>query len=355
MKVFHLIDSGGFFGAERVLVVLAQQQMLHGHDVTIISAGKLSQAEKPIEVEAQKIGLPVIKWRGGIFRKLVDIAKANPSAFFHSHGYKFNILLAALMFANKNMKAVATVHGYTNAPAYSKLWLYYLINRLALKKLKGIAFVSSQAAEASRIKLTRNNKVIFNGMPDKSAVSGIDFSSGSCPDYLIAVGRLSPEKAFDNLLLAFNKVAAKYPDISLVLVGDGPERDKLKALAKNNYRVVFKGQVDNPIPLIENSRALIISSNSEGLPVVLLEAMRAGRDIVSTSVGAIPDVLNHQKNGILCEPGNDLSLYHAIDAVLQLQKGVLGDAAKACFRENFTAEKMYIKYDDWYQFWLEGR
>lgn len=349
MKVFHLIDSGGFFGAERVLLTLAEQQKLHGYDVTIISYGYRGQVEKAIEIECQKHQLPLLKWRGGALTNLTQLTNKNRDAIFHSHGYKFNILLAVMTFFYKNLIAVATVHGYTNAPRFSKLWFYYLINTFALRILKGSAFVSTQSALASKVSLNEKNIVVYNGISNSKLfgeTTSIPIPKG---EYLVAVGRLSAEKAFNNLILAFNIVSKNYKDLSLVIVGDGPEKKNLVNMIEANSRIVLTGHMDNPIPIIEGSRAVVISSISEGLPIVLLEAMRAGIDIISTKVGAIPDVINNGKNGILCEPGDYIALSEAIDAALNYRKGTFGTIAKDSFNENFTAKIMFTKYQNWYQ------
>jgi glycosyltransferase involved in cell wall biosynthesis len=349
MKVFHLIDSGGFFGAERVLLTLAKQQKLHGYDVAIVSYGAHYQSVKAIEVECEKLGLSLIKWRGRPLSNLIKLIKDNGQAIFHSHGYKFNILLAVVAIFFRNMIAVSTVHGYTDAPRYSKLWVYYCVNRLALRVLKGNVFVSANSAFMSKIKLSESNIVIYNG------ISAFHATDKSVPclanelEYLIAVGRLSAEKAFNNLILAFNRISIKYKKLSLVIVGDGPERSKLVSMAEGRSDVIFMGQINDPIPIIEGARAVVISSISEGLPIVLLEAMRAGKDIVSTKVGAIPQVISNGKNGILCEPDDYIALAEAIDAALKYPKGKLGALAKHCFKENYTDQKMFMQYHEWYQ------
>lgn len=349
MKVFHLIDSGGYFGAERVLLTLAQQQKLQGYDVSIVSYGARHQANKAVETECERAGLTLLKWRGGAFRNLVGLIAKNKNSIFHSHGYKFNILLAVLAVMNRKLIAVATVHGYTNAPRYSKLWLYYFLNKIALKTLKGSVFVSAQAALASNINLGKKNIVIHNGISvNPPSVTG-DNNTFYEGDYIVAAGRFSAEKAFGDLIVAFNRISDSYKELFLVLIGDGPERNALSAMAMGSNKIIFMGHLDNPIPIIEKSRLVVISSLSEGLPIVLLEAMRAGRDIVSTAVGAIPSVIDDGVSGVLCKPGDDVALYGAIKKALMQEQGYFGVAARNRFSENFTAEKMFLKYHEWYQ------
>jgi glycosyltransferase involved in cell wall biosynthesis len=350
MQIFHLIDSGGFFGAERVLLTLANEQRKHGYNVVIVSYGGVNCGKKSIELECVKHNLNVMAWRGSALEKLNQLVFENDKAIFHSHGYKFNIFLAILRLRYKARVFVATVHGYTNAPNFSKLSLYYFLNKLALKTLKGVAFVSNKAAQDSNIQLREKNVVIFNGINDQELNKRVDLFEEPMlgKEYIVGVGRISAEKAFDDLILSFKSVAEFKKELLLLIVGDGAELPALKRLAAGEERIHFVGHKENPLPYIENARLLVISSHSEGLPIVLLEAMRGGIDIVSSRVGAIPLVIEDDVAGLLFEAGNVKQLTNTIIRALNYRKGALGSVARESFLEKFTAEKMFQCYHSWY-------
>lgn len=352
MNIIHLIDSGGYFGAERVLVTLATEQQAHGYNVSVISYGSLGCAEKPFEQECKKNGLNLFVWRGGSLINLYRLVGQHPQAIFHSHGYKFTILLALLRCRFWSCTFVATVHGYTSAPRFSKLYCYYQLNKLALKMLAGTVFVSRQAASDSSKKLDDKNRMIYNGIADQISERNLNDADRQFVgvDYLIAVGRLSAEKAFDDLIKSFTEVALTHCHLRLLIVGDGAELLKLKQLAASNPRIHFIGHKENPLPLIAQARLLVISSISEGLPIVLLEAMRSGVDIVSSRVGAIPDVIEQGVSGLLYDAGDVQQLTVAIKGALAQEKGLLGGAARIRFVNEFTSEKMFLRYHSWYQF-----
>ena len=100
MKVLHLIDSGGLYGAEKMLLALVKAQLSQGLEPMILSAGELTIPQKPLEIEATRLGLPVIPWRMkpgfniGESRKILKWAVANDYDILHSHGFKFNVLLS---------------------------------------------------------------------------------------------------------------------------------------------------------------------------------------------------------------------------------------------------------------------
>jgi len=142
-EVVHLIDSGGLYGAERVLLHLMTEQQNMGRPVRLVSYGSAGGGEKSLEREAERLELPLEAWRGRSWQRLkAELNRLGESRIYHSHGYKFNIQLALAGRARKAHKCVSTLHGFTDAPRLSKLRLYYALDRWSLKHLDGVSFVS---------------------------------------------------------------------------------------------------------------------------------------------------------------------------------------------------------------------
>ena len=126
---------------------------------------------------------------------------------------------------------------------------------------------------------------------------------------LIAVGRLSPEKGQAGLLEAFAAVRRDRDDLELILVGDGPEADRLRALAVQlgiSERVRFAGRLSEADTLGEIAKAdiLILPSFMEGLPIVLMEAMAIGTAVIASRVAGIPELVEDGQSGLLFTPSN---------------------------------------------------
>ncbi len=137
------------------------------------------------------------------------------------------------------------------------------------------------------------------------------------PVSVITVGRLSAEKNQALLLRAFAQAAQTVP-AALTLVGDGPEAPALRALAAElglTDRVRFAGQRRDVAALLSEADLFVLSSDYEGLPLALLEAMGAGLPILSTAVGGIPDVVTD--NGLLTPPGDRDALANAMARLLE--------------------------------------
>jgi CDP-glycerol glycerophosphotransferase (TagB/SpsB family)/glycosyltransferase involved in cell wall biosynthesis len=112
--------------------------------------------------------------------------------------------------------------------------------------------------------------------------------------WFVTVGRLSPEKNHARLVRAFARVHATHPDARLLIVGNGPLRDELLALVQQlalDGAVVFSGATRNPAALLAHASCFVLSSDYEGMPMVILEAAALGLPIITTRFGSVADAL----------------------------------------------------------------
>lgn len=176
--------------------------------------------------------------------------------------------------------------------------------------------------------------------------------SGNGPILGLAV-RLTELKGVTYLLQAMPEVIRKFPDINLVIAGDGLLSEKLKKEAFSleiDKNVFFVGpRLDIP-ELLRLFDLYVLPSLSEGLPMVLLEAMAACCPIIATNVGGVPTVINHGKNGCLIKPRDPEKLASEIITLLldkNLRERYVQNGIKI-FKEKFTAEVMTRKYEQLY-------
>lgn len=173
---------------------------------------------------------------------------------------------------------------------------------------------------------------------------------------ILFVGNLYKVKGLHDLLEAFSGLAERYPDTQLVIVGDGPLRSELKKRAREKSihdRVRFMGRRPyDEIPLWINASDIVtLSSLSEGLPSVVLEAMGCGKPMVATDVGGISEVLQHQKTGFLVPPRQPEELQRHIEILLMDNEGLNLDMGERAYTQAgaFTwkrnAEQMLKLYE----------
>jgi len=168
------------------------------------------------------------------------------------------------------------------------------------------------------------------------------------------VARLDPIKNHRCLIKAMKKVAVRFPDALLLVIGDGPMRTKLEELVSLehlNGNIIFLG-TRNDIPrLLSVLDIFVLSSLSEGLPLTILEAMAAGKPIVATDVGGIPEIIQGGSEGIIV-PSNDPDvLADAISDLLRDDRKRIDMGAKARmkFEEKFTIQTMVKRYEELYE------
>ncbi|MEQ9503884.1 MAG: glycosyltransferase family 4 protein [Deltaproteobacteria bacterium] len=168
---------------------------------------------------------------------------------------------------------------------------------------------------------------------------------------VVAVGRLVPIKRFDLLLEAFARVLQDVPNAHLAIAGDGDPNDRAaleRQAAPFADRVHFLGWRRDLERMYADADVLALTSDNEGTPVTVIEALSAGLPVVATRVGGVEDVLSPQ-DGTLVAPGDVGAIAHAIQRELEAPRR-LGDEARKSVTERFSHRRLVgdieALYDD---------
>jgi colanic acid/amylovoran biosynthesis glycosyltransferase len=148
------------------------------------------------------------------------------------------------------------------------------------------------------------------------------------PTHLVSVGRLAEQKGHHLLIDAFAMVAAARPHLTLTLVGDGPMRAEIEARIRArglDARATITGWVDEARVQAEIARAqaLVMPSFAEGLPMVIMEAMAAGRPVIATYVAGIPELVREGQTGWLVPAGDTVALAEALELLCEAPRDTL--------------------------------
>jgi glycosyltransferase involved in cell wall biosynthesis len=360
MRILHLIHSEGLYGAESILLYLAREQQRRGHEPLIGSIRDPGTAQTAFEVLATSRGLPVVPIRiaprptPAVVGALLRTIRAHAPAVLHSHGYKANILLGPLPRKQRG-PMLTTLHGWTNTRRFTRMWLYEYLDRLALRRLDAVVVVTRPMLQLRALQGVRADRrhVIENGIPllasrmDDLAAQGVTALPDALVEFarrrptLIAIGRLSAEKGFLLLLQAFARARVQAAtQHQLLIVGDGPQREllqrRVEALGLTQC-VVLAGYVPAADRFLEHGCAFVMSSLTEGMPLVLLEAMQWRVPILATSVGAIPQLLEAGLRGRLVA-ANDLA------ALTQGLQDLMGSAPEALERAVESAHQAVTEH-----------
>jgi glycosyltransferase involved in cell wall biosynthesis len=167
-------------------------------------------------------------------------------------------------------------------------------------------------------------------------------------------GRLVPIKGLDHLLKATTIMQAEFPGVKVLIIGDGPERKNLESKASSlgiNSKVIFTGQREDVYDLICAVDLFVLFSLSEGLPIVLLEALALDVPVVVSAVGGILEVITHLSTGLMVQPKDEQALAQACLSLLQNreQAKALAREGKRMVKEKFSAEIMAQKVFQLYE------
>ena len=371
--MLHIIDSGGLYGAEAMLLNLMSEQVTLGIKPILTSIGLPGEVEKPIEVEAHRRHLKVHAFRmrpgpnlfGAI--RILKFARQQGVTLFHTHGYKANILYGLMPKTIRRIPIVTTLHGWTWVGGINRIRFYEWLEGISFYFADQIVLVNERIRQHPRLRnLPKHSlSVVDNGISinrDDSQVNlQQDIIQFTQKGFTIgAIGRLSSEKGFDFLIDVFADLVSEGNDFYLVILGDGKLKITLKERAQTlglTDRLLLPGYVTNAARYLKFFDLFILSSFTEGLPIVLLEAMAAEIPIVATNVGGIAKVLNNGRAGRLVEPGNKRDLKDAILSISQDPKVMDHRIAYAKKRvlEKYSSRSMALKYHAIYKTVLSKR
>lgn len=367
LKILHIIDSAGYYGAEVMLTELCLAQRTNGIDAQVLSIGSPGHYEKPLETHLKERGIPVHTWRTGRSPNFLGAigwgrwAAGNGFDVLHSHGYKGNILFGFLGPGLRRLPLVSTLHGWTTQSGFNRLRIYEWLDALVLRYVSTVVLVNPLMESRPEIAAIRRAKVkvVVNGLGVSASNSDPDiieklFEFKGKGRLLGAVGRLSKEKGFDILLHSLRELLDQGVASRLVILGEGSERPALERLIDKldlQHDVWMPGYVENASAYASHFDLLVNSSLTEGLPITLLEAMRVACPIVATALPTVCYLTNNGALAELAEPGSSVSLAEALLKALENQTELKNKSFKAqqCFLSNYTAEAMERNYRQIYE------
>jgi glycosyltransferase involved in cell wall biosynthesis len=211
------------------------------------------------------------------------------------------------------------------------------------------------------ITLNRFNKEIMvkSGLPEEKMyikpnfINSRNLSKKSKSKQFLFVGRVSPEKGLDLLLESFTNLEDN--EYKLVIIGDGPEKEKLQEKYKDVNRICWKGHLPHNQVLkeIEQSRALVMPSRwYETFGMVVIEAFSVGTPALGSNHAGIPELIIDGKNGRLFTPNDSVSLRNALNEFCKMDDSVwneLSKEARLSFEKSYTEKENYKYLIDIYQ------
>jgi glycosyltransferase involved in cell wall biosynthesis len=364
LKVVHVVLSLDVGGLERNVVNQVRQGIRLNQNNTVVcldSPGMLASQVESLGgrvISMQKP--PGLRWK--LFGKLQALFSELRPDVVHTHQ------LASLLYAGRAARRAAvplvihTQHGKEDLTQRRRgRWLGRVAGRYC-QRFYCLTEDMAETVRANWIVSSRKIKVICNGIDSEPFRSRVDTAairrSLGIPEgvpVIGTVGRLADVKRQDLLIYAFAKVRDRHPKAHLLIVGDGPLKEQLMALAESLHispYLHFAGYRSDTAACYQLMSVFALSSRTEGLPQAAIEASFSGIPVVASRVGGLPELVNEERTGLLFEEGDASGLAAALDRILSdpIWARSLAQAASAKVQSRFEVSRMA---DEYHQYYLE--
>lgn len=338
ISVLHLVAPGAVGGLESVVRALASGHMRRGHTARV-AAVLDSDRPHPWVDALRSDGVEVIPlvFPGRRYLReraaVAAVCRELQPAVVHSHGYRADVVGAAGA-RSAGVPIVSTVHGFTGGGWKNRM--YERVQCRALRGFDAVVSVSMPLGEQLSIAGIPRDRlhIVANAYGGRTAFAAPDEARqamGVPPGirHVGWVGRLGREKGADVLIDSLRRLAER--DLVVSIVGDGRERRALERLVAAHGLediVRFHGTLPDAARLVRAFDVVVLSSRTEGTPIVLLEALAAGVPVIASRVGGIPDVVS-EREAMLVPPEQPDLLASALAAVLRAPGSAAARAARA--------------------------
>lgn len=347
MKVLHVTAPAPVGGLERVVLGLTAGLKRAGHEPRVAAILDPGVTDHPLvrALEAQEIAVHPIHVAGrayGVERARVEeIGRIHGVEVLHTHGYHADVVDGAVA-RRLHVPVVSTQHGFTGGGWRNRIYEWLQVR--AYRRFDGVIAVSAPIVQrltkggvaAARVHHLPNAWCEIPGVRPLSRVEAREALQVPRGGPRIGwVGRISAEKGPDVMIEALARL--KRPHVHLSVIGDGPMRHQVQAAAAArgvNPQVSWHGLVPDAGRLLQAFDVVVLSSRTEGTPIILFEAIAAGTPVVTTAVGGVPDVVT-DREAVLVGSEDPGALALGIARVLDDRAGGLARATAATERIAF--------------------
>ncbi len=358
MRIALLIPTLNAGGAEKVITNMANYWSIAGNEVFLITFDSLENDDffalnpnvKRIKIKSKYIlknsfgtiifwvltaySISKILKKHEIKKMISFLVPANFINIFSNFFYKHKVIIAE-----------------RNNPEIYKLTKIGEKIRHFIYKYSDYLVVQTKNVKNWAVKFLKKEKVVIIANPVNIKDKNIgDNKLIEYDDYILSIGRLDYNKGMDVLIKAFAKVNLNFPDLKLVIVGEGKLKNDLIKLSKDSgveSNVVFHGYSKSPFRLIQKAKFFVLPSRTEGFPNVLLEAMALGKAVISTNCPSGPsEIIQNGVNGILIPVDDVKQLTKAMLTLINNKKLVTKFANNAkAVNEKYGIKKIMKKWE----------
>lgn len=329
--ILQLIGGGEIGGAEQHVLTLLQE--LNPAYFSLTSGCLI---DGPFADLTEELGIPTLRLPmkhaldlSPLPRLLAELRRQK-FALIHTHGSRAN-LLGRLAGRWAKIPVISTYHSSLSQDYLSpKAALVALgLDRLTLPLASGLITVSEALSREVASRGGKNLRTIYNGIQPLVQMTDESYRQNQrrllrkkwgIPDQAIVLGsiaRLHPTKGLETLIEAAARLLPQFADLHVLIIGEGPLRSVLENnLKKAGISYTLPGFIPKGYQTLPAMDLFVLPSLSEGMGLVLLEAMQAHLPIIASRVGGIPEVIREGQDGLLVPPGDSIALAEACQTLL---------------------------------------
>ncbi len=357
LNICFIAGTLGQGGAERQLYYLLKALRSIGTSPHLLSLTQGEFWEKPI----RELGVPVT-WVGQaesrlarlkrIIEELRVLKRRSKQAFILQSQHFYTNIYAAAAARALNAREIGAMRcdGLSEVQAHGRL-----LGNLSLKLPRVIAANSRAAIEFAVDYGLSASRLFFLPNAIESDLFKFESKRDSAEIKLLTVGRLEEQKRIDRFLRAVAAIKQfSTKPIKAIIAGEGSLKNQLVEESGKlglNGTVEFRGVVNDMISLYQEADVFVLTSDWEGTPNVVLEAMAAGLPVLSTNVGGVPDIVKHGQTGLLTDPEDEtLMTALLIELVNDSEfRRKLGQRARTYVEENHSLNRLPAHLSNLYQ------
>ena len=360
MKIIQIMPEFGLAGAETMCENLSYELIKQGVDVIVIS---LYEYHSAITERMEKNGIKILyldKKPGldfSMIRKMIKIFNSEKPDVIHTHRYVMQYAIPAAIIARikhrvHTMHSVATKENSNLARKINSLFYRFAhVIPVALSEE-----VQKTIVDEYHIK-PENIPVVLNGVDLRKCIIKSNYSiNGKIK--ILHIGRFAIEKNHKVLVESIADLSERGYDIELYLYGQGELEASIKELVKSIHKennIYFCGLTDDIYSIMPKCDMFVLPSIYEGVPMTLIEAMGTGMPILASNVGGIPDMIENEESGLLCEPTVD-GVVRGLERLIESEEDRKRYGENAIISsEKFSADKMAKDYYEIYVKACRGR
>lgn len=305
-KILHVLSSSQYSGAENIAMSLINN-LTNEYDLLYVSP------DGPIKEMLKERNVNFVLMEEFSILNLRNVIKMWRPDIVHAHDFTATL---KCVLASLNIPVISHIH--QNPSWLKSMNLKSLVFYLFCLKISHIVVVTPSILESTLLSsLFKDKTSVIENIADIEYIYEKSCNTNNEYYDVAFIGRLVDVKNPIRFINIIDKIAKKRPTIKAVMVGDGKLREKCANIIRHKNledNITLKGYVDNPFPILKNSKVLVMTSKSEGLPMTLIEALILGKPVIVSQIDGVDEIVD-ETCGVVCS--NDDEYVYSVLKLLE--------------------------------------